>query len=279
MNPRHGMNSISGVYSGSMRALLLGLTVGCTSLYASFLPTLHLDAPTLKAFQDYVANYETSVQAQFTSAGKIWTDSTKKGGFDSGKAVVEPRENQDVANGSIHHFTGAIHINGGTIDAVQRIMEDYPNYVRYFTPDVGTANGTKMPDSKAGDDHYKGHLVLVQQTLWVAVTFDTVYDTHYRRLDKERWYSKSAAESIKELRDPKNASEGFYPEGEDHGFLWKTNTYWYVRERNGGIDVAADSISLSRPNITGFAWWGTKRSKEAVEKMLHDMKAAVEASH
>jgi hypothetical protein len=267
-----------GGYSENMRVSLSALLLSCVGLHASMLPTLHLDAPTLKAFQDYIANYEKTVQAQFTGSGKLWIDDAKRGAFEGGKAVVEPRENVDVANGSIHHFTGAIHLKSGTIDAVQRIMEDYPNYPKYFTPDVSRAIGVREPDSKPGDDHYQGNLILVQQTLWIAITFDTTYDTHYRRLGKERWASRSVAVSIKEMRDANNPKEGAYPEGDDHGFLWRTNTYWYVREKDGGLDLVADSISLSRPNIAGFAWWGTRRSRDAVEKMLHDMKAAVELS-
>jgi len=100
---------------------------------------------------------------------------------------------------------------------------------------------------------------------------------HYRRLDKNRWTTRSTAESIKEWRDAKNPAGGTYPEGDDHGFLWRTNTYWFARESNGGLDLAADSISLSRPNVTGFSWWGTKRTHDAVEKMLRDTKAAIES--
>ncbi len=109
--------------------------------------------------------------------------------------------------------------------------------------------------------------------------YDTLYDTHYKRLGNDRWISRSSSLSIREMMDPKNPPSGYFPEGSDHGFLWKTNTYWFVRERNGGIDLEADSIALSRPNVTGFAWWGTKRSHDAVEKMLRDIKAAVQSGH
>jgi hypothetical protein len=103
-----------------------------------------------------------------------------------------------------------------------------------------------------------------------------VYDTHYLRLDPDRWVSRSASLSIKELVDPATPSRGYYPEGDDHGFLWKTNTYWFVRRSKGGIDLEANSITLSRPTPIGFGWWGTKRTREAVDKMLHDIKAAIE---
>jgi hypothetical protein len=272
-------------YIGRMRLSLpagcFAFTAFCVTSYASILPTVHLDGATLKAFQDYVANFEKSVSVQFSSSGKLWIDNECCGGkhaaFENGKPVVEPRESADVAGGSIHHFSGAIHVKGGTIEAMSRVMQDYPNYPRYFKPDVGVASGTREPDSTPGDLHYKTRLVLVQTTLWMNVTFDTLYDVHYRRLDKDRWTARSTALSIKEQRDAKNPAEGTYPEGDDHGFLWRTNTYWFARERNGGLDLEADSISLSRPNVTGFAWWGTRRTRDAVDKMLRDVKAAVES--
>jgi len=155
-------------------------------------------------------------------------------------------------------------------------MQDYQNYPAYFRPDLGRASGELLPDSSPNDQHYRGYLQLTQTTFWMEVIFDTVYDTHYRLLDKNRWTSRSAAISIREMVDAKNPASGFFPEGNDHGLLWRTNTYWYGRERNGGIDLAVDSISLSRPNVSGLAWWGTKRSHDAVEKMLRDIRAAIE---
>jgi hypothetical protein len=156
-------------------------------------------------------------------------------------------------------------------------MEDYPNYVRYFKPDLGDASGTRLPDSTADDEHFKARLVIVQSTFWMNVGYDSIYDTHYRRLDQNRWTVRSTVISVKEFRDPLRPDQGTFPEGDDHGFFWKTNTYWFARERNGGLELEADSISLSRPTPTGFGWWGLRRTREVVDKMLRDVKAAVEA--
>jgi hypothetical protein len=250
-----------------------------TALYAGLLPTFHLDPGPIKVFDNYVAQFERNVAEPFNQSGKLWIDSNSKGGaFQSGKPVVEPRENTDIAGGSIHHYSGAIHIKGGTIADVRRIMQDYANYPKYFKPDVSKGSGKPEADSTPADEHFKSNMTLVQQTLWIAVTYDCVYDTHYRQPDQHRWISRSTADSIKEWKDPKDASQGYYPEGDDHGFLWRTNTYWFVRE-NDGVDLELDSMTVSRPVPTGFAWWGNKRTKDAVEKMLRDLKAAVEASH
>jgi hypothetical protein len=248
--------------------------VCCAALEASILPLFHLDPATSKAFDDYIDRFEKTAIPDFTNNGKLWIDHTHS--VDSLTPVLEARENEDVAHGSIHHFSGFLHVNSGQIDAVRRVMEDYPNYVKYFKGDLGASSGSRMDDSSPADEHFHSKLLLVQSTLWLAVSYDTLYDSHYRRLDDNRWMSVSRSLNIKELRDPKNPEAGTFTEGEDHGFLWRTHTYWFVRQRNGGLDLEADSITLSRPIPTGFGWWGKKRTHDAVEKMLTDLKAAIE---
>ena len=267
-----------------VRRIRFAIWLWClTPLHAAFLPTLHLDDKAIETFNAYVAQFEKEVIAPYADSGKMWLDSSaccaRGGAFASGKPVVEARRNEDIAGGSIHHHTGSMHLRNGTIEDVHRIMRDYPNYPKFFRPDVSKGSGTREPDSTPADERYTGRLTLAESTLWFNVQFDCVYDTHYRRLDERRWLSKSASVSIKELRDPKKPEAGSYPEGDDHGFLWRTNTYWLVRQTGDGIDLEADSVTLSRPNVSGFAWWGAKRSHDAVEKMLHDTKAAVEALH
>jgi hypothetical protein len=259
-------------------ALLLAAGLGGGFLQASLVPLVHLDEATLKAYQAYVETFEKTSFEQFQKSGKMWIDGGccgKRGAVEEGKPVVQPRRNEDVVHGSIHHFSGSVFIKGATIESVRRVMEDYDHYVQIFKPDLGAASGMREPDSTPEDEHYSSKLRLVQSTVWMAVTYDTLYDTHYRHPAKDRWTTRSVATYIREWKDPKNQAAGTYPDGDDHGFLWKTNTYWLVRERDGGVDVQADSIALSRTSPLGFGWWGTKRSKDAVDKMLRDLQGAI----
>ena len=259
------------------------LTLGTQTLSASGLPVLHLDAPTLKAFEAYTAKFEQEILKPYTVSGRINMDNSsccqRNAAFRSGKPILEARENDDVASGSIHHFAGMTHLDHATIDDIRRIMEDYPNYSRYFKPDITKGTAALQPDSTAADNHFISHLSIAESTLWFNVGFACTYDTHYRRLDETHWLSKSTTSEVRELRDAKDASKGFFPEGEDHGFVWRTNTYWFVRQAGTGLDIEVHSITLSRPNITGFGWFGIKRSRDAVEKMMRDTKTAVNAFH
>lgn len=256
----------------------LGFFVGCLTLQGSVLPLAHLEMATVALFQDYTAKFEQQVSSAFSSSGKLWIDDDHTGrrkDFDAGKPAVMARQNEDIRNGSIHHYSGAIRVPGARIEEVRRVMVDYSNYPNYFKPDVARGSGVLQPDSTPEDEHFKTRLFLTEATLWIDVAYDAQYDSHYRRLDAVKWISRSTTLSIKELIDAKKLDGSTYPEGEDHGFLWRTNTYWFARERDGGLDLQVDSMTLSRTSPLGTAWWGNKRTRDAVDKMLRDTKAAI----
>ncbi len=261
-------------------AATIAVLSGCLTLQASILPVTHLEAATVAIFQDYTVRFEKQVSDAFSAAGKLWIDDEKaarRKDFEAGKPIVAARENEDIRNGSIHHYSGTIRVKGAKIDQMRRVMIDYPSYPNYFKPDVVRGSGIPQPDSKLDDEHFFSHLFLSESTLWIDVAYDAQYDSRFRRLDSTRWISRSTTLSIKELQDAKKLDGATYPEGEDHGFLWRTNTYWFARERDGGLDLQVDSMTLSRPAPVGFGWWGNKRTHDAVDKMLRDTKAAIEA--
>src|SRR5579863_2127005 len=111
-------------------SLMAPLFLGCATLHAALLPLLHLDTKTVQIFDSYVAKFEKEVVAPYNESGKLWMDGSsccmRVTAFVSGKPIVEARENGDIPGGSIHHFSGSMHVKGGTIDDVRRIMENYP---------------------------------------------------------------------------------------------------------------------------------------------------------
>jgi hypothetical protein len=83
---------------------------------------------------------------------------------------------------------------------------------------------------------------------------DTAYDVRFGRLDAERGYSISRSTRIAEVASPGTPSEHILGAGQEHGFLWRQNTYWSYEERDGGLYMQIESVSLSRSIPTGLGW-------------------------
>jgi hypothetical protein len=83
---------------------------------------------------------------------------------------------------------------------------------------------------------------------------DTAYDVTFGRLDAQRGSSTSRSTQIAEIDSPGTAHERALGPGEEHGFLWRMNTYWSYEERDGGLYIQIESVTLSRSIPTGLGW-------------------------
>ena len=64
----------------------------------------------------------------------------------------------------------------------------------------------------------------------------------------------SRSTRIVEVANPGKASQHELPAGNDHGYVWRLNTYWRVEEKDGGVYVQNESVALTRSVPLLFAW-------------------------
>jgi hypothetical protein len=131
-------------------------------------------------------------------------------------------------------------------------------------------------------DDYKVYLRL-QKVSIVTVTLDTWYDIHFTPVGKDSGYSKSVSTRIQQVEDAGTPNEHLDPVGQDSGYLWRINSYWRFQQRDNGVIVEWESISLSRDIPFLLAWFVKplvrKISREAVTDMLTATRKAVLADH
>ncbi len=65
---------------------------------------------------------------------------------------------------------------------------------------------------------------------------------------------KDGSTRISEIDSPGTGAERALNSSEEHGFLWRLNTYWSYEERDGGLYLQAESVSLTRSIPRGLAW-------------------------
>jgi hypothetical protein len=51
---------------------------------------------------------------------------------------------------------------------------------------------------------------------------------------------------VREVRDAGTRDERVLGDGEDRGFLWRMNAYWWYEETPAGVIAVMDTLTLSR---------------------------------
>lgn len=186
---------------------------------------------------------------------------------DGGKEIACP-------GGMIHHWAGVVFIPGAKLDDVLGMLEDYDKHSIYYGPDV---ERSKI-ESRNGDDfrvflRFRRHKV-------ITVVLNTEHDIQYFHDGPEHAYSRSSAVRIAEVENAGKKDEREKPPGEDGGFLWRMETWWRMEERDGGVYVQSEVVSLTRDIPIVLKWmiepFVTSVPRETLSATLVATRKAVE---
>jgi hypothetical protein len=168
-----------------------------------------------------------------------------------GDVVVEkltPADGGEMAGAMLHDWRGTAFVPGATAADFERLMKDFGGYPKVFAPEVIEAR------VMAGDGDHVQVSMRVRQRHVITVVMDTEYDVGFGRVDARRGYSMSRSTRIAEIDGAGTSKERALTGGEEHGFLWRLNTYWSYEEREGGLVVQVESVSLTGSIPTGLGW-------------------------
>jgi hypothetical protein len=76
--------------------------------------------------------------------------------------------------------------------------------------------------------------------------FNIEREIRFVPVDAGREYSRSYSQRIAEVSDPGKPGEHELPVGQDRGFLWRIYSYWFFEERDGGVYLNCEAITLTR---------------------------------
>jgi hypothetical protein len=242
--------------------LVFGLLVAVSNIVAAPKPGVELRPATNAAFDQYVALTDQRNNNEL-QAGKnlLWIDLLPDAG--RAKAYADLKQGQikmskldtryngaeiPVPGGLIHHWVGLAFIPGAHVDDVLAILEDYNHQSVYYAPDVVQSK----IESRDGD-HFRVFLRFRRQKV-VTVVLDTEHDVNYFRDSPVQAHSRSATTRISQVDNPGKSDERERTPGNDDGFLWRMDTWWRVIERDGGVYVQSEVVSLTRDIPTGVGW-------------------------
>ncbi len=202
------------------------------------------------AFNSYVGRVEARLDAQHRSAGGFLApvDFARLRQGELIIAQLTTGVGTELPGALLHDWRGTAFIPGGKAADFERLMKDFNAYPKVYSPQVLTAKVIEHDG-----DHFQTTM-RVQQKHVLTVVMDTTYDITFGRLDAQRDYSTTRSANITEIDSPGTAHERVLGPGEEHGFLWRMNTYWSYEERDGGLYIQIESVTLSRSIPVGLGW-------------------------
>ena len=240
--PRH----VRGVIVAVVLALVATVGVRAAELHEG----------TIKAFEAYTVAVEARPATPF-----LWLDTLPAAARDAalgelrgGGLVIERltarpsgREIR-VPDGLIHHWIGTVFVPKGTVAAALDLLQDYDRHATVYSPTVAKSHLI----ARQGDE-FRFSLRFVM-TKVITVVVDGEHEARFARLSPGRARSWIHSTRLAEVAEAGTSKEHEEPVGKGGGYLWRLNTYWRFEERDGGVYVECESISLTRDIPFGLGW-------------------------
>jgi hypothetical protein len=220
--------------------------------------TTKLQPSTVAAWEKYIERFErtTASERPMLDAAKqtpVLQDLNPNGG----------NAREDVPGGYIHHWIGAIRIPNATVGDVQAVLQDYEHYSQIYSPDLKSASA-----SSADGKQYDVRLVAERvENLGLHFAFDIRSRVAYHASEGYALID-SRSYSIRESDSGHAPYTDLLPEGQDHGILWRLNSYWRLHQTGDSVYAECQVISLSRKPLFGMRDQVKGRARDSLESTL-----------
>jgi hypothetical protein len=245
------------------------LSTLCTLLLLLDASPSRASAPTpaaLVAFNTYTLAVESRLAQQHRTPANFLASSSpasaarlRRGDLILERLTEPLTPTQDIPGALLHHWRGTAFAPGATAADFDLLLRDFNAYPQHFSPQVLDARVLTQTPTRTQA------LLRVRQHHVITIVMDTTYDVAFGRLDLRHGYSISRSTRIAEIDAPGTSTERTLTPAEDHGFLWRLNTYWSYEERDGGLYLQIEAVSLTR-SIPGGLGWAVRPYVESIPR-------------
>lgn len=213
-----------------------------------------LKRETVQAFDRYIRSAEARLDEALRSPKSfLWADGSPDilRRVRQGEIAIEPWDDKPIVrvpDGLIHDWIGTVFIPGTTLAKTLALVQDYDDHKNIYKPEVVDSKIL----SRKGEE-FNVYLRLLKKKV-LTVVLNTQHDVRYFPVDASRCYSRSYSTRIAEVENAGKPDGRELPPGQGHGFLWRLNSYWRFQEKDGGVYVECEAISLTRSVPTGLGW-------------------------
>jgi hypothetical protein len=171
-----------------------------------------------------------------------------------GQVYIEELHTQEdhhsvhVPSGLIHHWVGVIFIPKATLSETNAVLNDYAHEPEIYKPDIRRAKIIKQNGNES-----RICLQFYNKSI-VTVVLNDYSDVVVTQLGSTRMQSASRSTRIAEVKNPGGPDEQERADSDDHGYMWRLYSYWRIEEKDGGVYIQNESITLSRTVPVLLAW-------------------------
>jgi hypothetical protein len=243
-----------------------------TRIHLMLLASLSLASPlfsgetptpkTLKAFENYVRAAEARNNEELLARKNfLWIDDLPLPEREHTYSLLKRQQTiirrsaqcssqgcSNVPGGLIHDWTGITFVPGVTLQQTLSALQDYDRDPDYYRPTVLRA---KLLSHTGNSFHV---FLRLRETHVLTVVLDTEYEIQYLVVDSTHAASISHSTQITEIENAGTPQEHATSPKDNHGFLWRLNSYWRFYQADGGVYIQCNAISLTRDIPTGLGW-------------------------
>jgi len=240
----------------------IGLALVLSGGLVAGLTAAELKPKTVEAFERYVRATEARIDAEVQDERRFLFIDTLPGDvrrarvaeLTAGKLVIERLRTEEggrvieAPDGIIHHWLGVVFVPGGTAATAVALLQDYDRHAEIYQPNVAQSRVLE----RRGDE-FRVFLRFFMKKV-ISVTVNSDHLARFTTVSGTRAYSRIVSTRVQEVQHVGSSDERELPVGQDGGYLWRINSYWRFLERDGGVYVQCESVSLSRGIPFGLKW-------------------------
>jgi hypothetical protein len=224
---------------------------------------------TLRVWDDYIGGVSMSV-AERNSGNRpfLWVDESPdtRMHVQNGKMVITNRDPRKVPQGLIHHWVGVMFVPNVSLEQVMRVLNSYDRYSDIYKSLIKKTSVV----ANAGDT-VTLNVLAVQKALSVTAAVDTEEEIQIARPAPNRICITANSARIQEIANYGQPSEHPFPEDRRPGYVWRALIVQRLEQRDGGVYVELETISLSRGIPVEVRWLIKPLTDELPRKMMADI--------
>jgi hypothetical protein len=155
-----------------------------------------------------------------------------------------------VPHGLIHHWIGTVFIPNTDAQSVLNVLQDYDSYSQTYAPAVASS---KLLTRKQDDFTYE--MRLVEKGFGIKTALIGRFHSHYAQVDDVSGFSATDTEDLAEIDSPGTPAEHRMTTAEAHGFVENVFTVVRYRQRDGGVYLEVETMTLSREIPASVRWF------------------------